>query len=155
MKVGGDYMRKNKKQQIDFKIQELSKDNRDFVLSNVLGDAELKYIDNFIDDKNAIGYFVYSNKDVLGYIHGYILTRFQSTPMMYIHNMSVKNKYRHLGIGTLMMETMKHHAKENHLSKIFLMTSRSNKRAVELFRKENGKVPHNDDMVFVWGEEDL
>jgi len=155
IKVGGDKMKYNRNQELDYKIEKLTKDNRDFVLEHIFGEADLKFIDDFIEDKNAIGYFVYSNEDVLGYIHGYVLTRLQNRPMLYIHNMSVKKKYRHLGIGTLMMETMKHHAKEHNLSKIFLMTSKSNKRAVELFKKENGKVPHKDDVVFVWDEVDL
>jgi len=148
-------MLKKLKKQIDYKIEKLTKDNRDFLLDNLIGDAELSYIDDFIKDQNAIGYFVRSETDVLGYIHGYKLTRLQNRPMLYIHNMSVKKKYRHLGIGTLMMETMKQYAKQNDLSKIFLLTSKSNEQAAALFEKEKGKVPHQDDMVFVWDKEDF
>ena len=141
--------------QIDYKIEELTKENRDFVLEHAFDNAKLDLIDNFIEDKNAIGYFVRTEDDLIGYIQGYMLTRFQHAPMLYIHDMKVMKKYRHLGIGTILMDAMKSHAKKHKLSKIFLITNKSNKRAVGLFKKENGKRPHKDDMVFVWMKEDL
>ena len=55
-------MLKKLKKQIDYKIEKLTKDNRDFLLDNLIGDAELSYIDDFIKDQNAIGYFVRSEQ---------------------------------------------------------------------------------------------
>jgi ribosomal protein S18 acetylase RimI-like enzyme len=148
-------MKYNVEEDIQYKIQELTEDNKDFVVKNIFEKADLKNIDAFISDKNCVGYFVYNEADVLGYIYGYVLPRLQESPMLYIHNMAVKKEYRHLGIGTLMMDAMKQHAKQNQLSKMFLITNKSNKRAVGLFKKEKGIIPHKDDMVFVWGKDDF
>ena len=143
------------KQDIQFKIEQLTQENKDFVVKNIFEEVELQNIDNFIEDKDCVGFFVYSDQDILGYIYGYILPRLHGRPMLYIHNVAVKKKYHHLGIGTLLMDTIKEFAKENKMLKIFLITNKSNKEAVGLFEKEKGKVPHKDDMLFIWQEEDM
>lgn len=141
--------------EVQYKVQELTKDNRDFVVEHAFDGVDLELIDNFIEDKNAIGYFVYTDDSLLGYIQGHQLTRFRHTPMLYIHDMNVMKEYRHLGIGTILMDAMKDHAKKHNLSKVFLYVNKSNKRAVGLFKKEKGKVAHKDNMLMVWLKDDM
>ena len=138
-----------------YRIEELTKENRDFVLEHIHRDAHLDNINEFIENKNVIAFFVRTDDDVFAFIHGYVLPRLQHRPMLYIHNMAVFKKHRHEGLGTLMMNSMLEYAKDNNLSKVFLITNKSNKSAVGLFKKEKGKVPFKDDLVFVWRKEDL
>ncbi len=138
---------------VDYKVYKLHKDNKDFFVQNTVMKSNYDFIDTFIEDSSSLLYFVTEGETICGVIYGYVLTRMNSTPMLYIHSVDVYKDYRRKGIGTLMIDTMIDYAKENDLLKVFLITNKSNEKAMGLYSKTGGKIPYNDDVVFEWKDE--
>lgn len=138
---------------MDFKIKQLTNQNKNFYLQNVEVSTNFDYIDDFLKDPNTFLFFATNDSDVLGTVYGYQLTRMNSKPMMYIHSIDVYEKYQQLGIGTALIETCKKYAVEQAFIKIFLITNKSNQKAMGLYQKTLKNTPHQDDIIFEWKKE--
>lgn len=95
-------------------------------------------------------------RKIVGFVLGYILQRYDNKGnMMYIHEVSVLDDYRCQGIGLALMERARTFQIEENLSKSFLITNKSNKRAVSLYEKSQGKGYATDDILYIFSPEDL
>lgn len=111
-------------------------------------DASEEYLVPFIEDETILSYVAVHEEEVIGFTYGYLLKRINSLPMLYIHSVDVVKEYRGQGVGTLMMTEMLDLKARNKVSKVFLITNKSNKHAVALYEKVGGVTPYEDDLVF-------
>lgn len=135
-----------------YTIERLTKENQLFFVENSIQTSNYDYIDDFINDKNTVLYFAKNDTEVCGVVYGYVLTRLNTKPMLYIHSMDVYQQYRKKGIGTTLMNAMLDYANKLDLYKTFLITNKSNNKAVGLYKKVGGKVLYEDDVVFEYKE---
>lgn len=114
---------------------------------------------SIVPDKERIHSFLADNKnyflvyvvgeEVAGYAYGYELQRVDGkSSMMYIHTIEVSPEYRRQGIGKRIINEITDICRKNGFYKMFLITNKSNIPAVLLYESMNGKVKHDDYVVF-------
>ena len=130
------------------RIREVQNKDVEAIKTHFYEGMESTYFEEFITDKSVISYVVEHHDEVIGFIYGYILKRINSKPMLYIHNVDVIEKYQGRGVGTMMMKKMLELKEENKVIKVFLITNKSNTKAMKLYTKVGGNIPYNDDVVF-------
>lgn len=111
-------------------------------------DSNEQFVEEFLNDSSVISYVVTHNDMVIGLIYGYLLKRINSIPMLYIHSVDVIKGYQGKGVGTLMMKKMLELKEQSNVLKVFLITNKSNEKAMHLYRKVGGDIPYDDDVVF-------
>lgn len=110
-----------------------------------------KAIEFLNDEKNYI-IACLDKERVVGFVLGYELQRYDDqNNMMYVHEVNVLSEYRRQGIGKRIMEELKKICNSRDLSKIFLITRKSNIPAISLYTSTKGKSENEDDIVF-WYE---
>lgn len=110
-----------------------------------------KIIEFLSNNKNYIVACL-DNEKIVGFVLGYELQRYDNqNNMIYIHEVNVLSEYRRQGIGKKMMNELKKLCKNNYLSKMFLITRKTNLSAVNLYKATEGKSDNDDDIVF-WYE---
>ncbi|MTI71590.1 MAG: GNAT family N-acetyltransferase [Firmicutes bacterium] len=112
---------------------------------------EKKVFDFLANKKNYI-IACLDNKKVVGFVLGYELQRYDDqNNMIYIHEVNVLPKYRRQGVGKKMIKELKKISKDKYLSKMFLITKKSNLPAINLYKATKGKSDNDEDIVF-WYE---
>ncbi|MBU5439618.1 GNAT family N-acetyltransferase [Tissierella sp. MSJ-40] len=105
--------------------------------------------------KNSQNYLVVCldhNERVIGFVLGYELNRYDDkNNMMYIHEVGILEEYRRMGIGKELMNQMKMICDTRELSKMFLITNKSNIPAVNLYESSGAKCTEDDNIVY-WYE---
>lgn len=106
-------------------------------------------VERFLEKNNNYLIAYLENKKVIGFVLAYKLQRYdEKNDMIYIHEVGVLEEYRRLGIGKKLMEYVKDICKEENLSKIFLITNKSNIPAVSLYESSGGKATEDDNVVY-------
>lgn len=106
-------------------------------------------IERFLENNNNYLIACLENEKVIGFVLAYKLQRYdEKNDMIYIHEVGVLEEYRRLGIGKKLMEYVKDICKEENLSKIFLITNKSNIPAVSLYESTDGKEMEDDNVVY-------
>jgi len=83
-----------------------------------------------------IGYFDSSNNKLLGFLMGNE-EQWADTKSFYINEICVLNNIQHSGIGTSLLEYLKHILESRSVQEAYLLTERGNAKP-ELFFKRNG-----------------
>ncbi len=103
----------------------------------------------FLSDDNNFLLVGYLDDKPVGYALAYRLERIDArSPMMYLHELDVATEYHRQGVGRALLNELKQICAEQHLSKLFVMTTRSNVPAVNLFESAGGVASSPDDVVY-------
>lgn len=111
--------------------------------------SNLKVSKRFLE--NPYNYLIASveGEKIVGFVLAYQLQRYDGqNDMIYIHEVSVLEEFRQKGIGKKMINEVIRICKENDISKVFLITNKSNKPAICLYESTGAKSSHNDDVVY-------
>lgn len=93
----------------------------------------------FIDDK------------VAGFVMGYQLDSWhKDVKEMLLFDIEVLNEFRRHGIGTKLIEALKDSAIKDGFEELWLPTNKSNKAAVEFYKRTGGVQKHDDDTLFTF-----
>jgi ribosomal protein S18 acetylase RimI-like enzyme len=84
----------------------------------------------------GVGYFKSSNDELLGFLMGNE-EQWADTKSFYINEICVLNNIQHSGIGTSLLEYLKHILESRSVQEAYLSTERGNDKP-ELFFKRNG-----------------
>nr|MBR4280627.1 GNAT family N-acetyltransferase [Clostridia bacterium] len=93
----------------------------------------------FSDDRNWLWAGMTDNH-VVAFAYGYALHRLDGRKMLYLHEVGVAAVHQQQGIGTQMLQALKHECRELGFHRIFLITNQSNAAANALYRKCGGEV---------------
>lgn len=107
--------------------------------------------------KNTINYLLvaYLTDKPVGMLLGYELQRPETQRhMFFVYEMEVVETQRRSGIGRALIDYFKDICKERHGTEVFLLTNRSNEPAMNLFKSAGGKPEGNDNVLFVFTNED-
>lgn len=86
---------------------------------------------------------------VIGFVLGYQLQRYDGqNDMIYIHEVGVMEEYRRKGIGKMMINQLVDLCRNKEISKVFLITSKSNKPAICLYESTGAKAYCDDNVVY-------
>ncbi len=130
------------------KIMKLTKKHVPLLKKSFYSDEIDAFSEAFINDQSVVSYIAISEEEAVGFIYGYILKRINSKPMLYIHSVDVREDKRGQGIGTLMMNEILQLKENGEICKVFLITNKSNEKAMRLYQKVGGNIPFTDDVVF-------
>lgn len=130
------------------KLERLKLTHMEDVKTHFYPNMDESYYSDFVEDKNVISFVCVHNDEVIGLVYGYLLKRINSKPMLYIHSVDVIKKYQGKGVGTLMMHKILELKDKEEVVKAFLITNRSNEKAMHLYRKVGGDIPFSDDVVY-------
>ena len=96
----------------------------------------------FLSDERNWLFAAVDDGHIIGFAYGYELKRLdRSEPMLYIHEVGVKENYQRQGIGYRMMKAMLDECHRRGICKCFLTTYQNNTAANALYRKLGGCVP--------------
>jgi len=85
---------------------------------------------------------------VAGLSFAYRLDTFYSKPKLYLHAIDVLDDYQGRGMGRAIMERMFADGKQDGLEEVFLITQKSNEKAVALYDRCGGITCNQDDIVY-------
>ena len=85
----------------------------------------------------------------VGLIVAYVIPRFRGEAM-FLYEIDVHPKHRRQGIATKLIEALKKTCRTRRLKEIFVLTERSNRAAMHLYRKTGGHRAHSDDALFIY-----
>lgn len=86
---------------------------------------------------------------VIGFVLGYRMQRYDGqNDMVYVHEVDVLEEYQRKGIGKMMINHFLAICRDEGISKVFLITEKSNKPAVCLYESTGAKAFHDDDVVY-------
>lgn len=89
------------------------------------------------------------NEKIIGFVLGYELQRYDGkNNMMYIHEVEILEEYRGKGIGKRIMNKLIDICQSKNMSKAFVITNKSNKRAVHLYESTGGKALDDDSIIY-------
>nr|WP_279289002.1 GNAT family N-acetyltransferase [Anaerosolibacter carboniphilus] len=89
------------------------------------------------------------NEKIIGFVLGYELQRYDGkNNMMYIHEVEILDEYRGKGIGKKIMNKLIDICQSKNMSKVFVITNKSNTRAVHLYESTGGKALDDDSIVY-------
>lgn len=135
---------------MEYTVHLLNKNNKDFFVEHSETTTNDDHIDDFLKDESTLLFYAANEDEVCGVIYGYVLRRLDTLPMLYIHSVDVYERFRRLGIGSSMVQAMIEYAQKNDFYKVFLITNKSNEKAVKLYTKAGGTSKFDDDLVFEW-----
>lgn len=97
---------------------------------------------SFLSDECNWLFAALEDGKIVGFAYGYELKRLdRAEPMVYIHEVGVKETYQRQGIGYAMMKAMLDECHKRGICKCFLTTYQNNTAANALYRKLGGSVP--------------
>lgn len=85
------------------------------------------------DNENIVGYLAGSICDTISYV---------TESFAELDNMYIDDKYRRLGIGTMLIDEFKKYCKEKNIENIKVTASAKNSKAIEFYKK-NGFEDYN------------
>lgn len=106
--------------------------------------------------ENAVNYLLvaYLEDKPVGMLLGYELQRPETKRhMFFAYEMEVIETQRRSGIGRALIDHFKEICKDCNGTEVFLLTNRSNVPAMNLFRSAGGKQEGNDNVLFVFTNE--
>lgn len=126
-------------------------------LNNSLFDLEFNEFDNtlnrgwsfekegkeYFEDviKNEIVFVAQENEKIIGYLAGYVCEQmsYKTETFAELDNMYIDDKYRRLGIGTLLISKFKRYCRDKNIQNIQVTTSAKNNRAIQFYLKNGFK----------------
>ena len=98
--------------------------------------------EHFLSDSRNWLYAAIEDEHILGFAYGYEMNRLdRAEPMLYIHEVGVKETHQRKGIGYNMMCSLLSECEKQGICKCFLTTYQNNIAANALYRKLGGSVP--------------
>jgi len=111
--------------------------------------TDLNIAERFLQNSSNYVIAGIEGEKIIGFVLGYQLQRYDGQDdMIYIHEVSVLEEFRQQGIGKKMINEVIRICKETHISKVFLVTNKSNKPAVCLYESTGAKASYDDDIVY-------
>lgn len=107
-------------------------------------------ITEFIKDKNAYGFIIKDENEIIGFAYGYVLLRPDGRKDFYMHAIDVIEQYQGNGYGTKLMVFIKNYIKTIECRKMFLITNKSNISASKCYKKAGGINNAADEIVYVY-----
>ena len=125
-------------------IQNLKNETRAELRANLSTD----YLREFLSCKS--NYFVAAliDEQPVGFVLAYRLMRVdRSQDMMLFYEIVIDEKYRDQGVGTLLTNELKKICRDEKIMKIWVLTNKSNRAAMALYRKTGGVEDDSGDEV--------
>jgi len=111
--------------------------------------SDLNRAERFLENSSNYVIAGIKGEKIIGFVLGYQLQRYDGQDdMVYIHEVNVLEEFRQQGIGKKMINEVIRICKETHISKVFLVTNKSNKPAVCLYESTGAKASYVDDIVY-------
>lgn len=124
------------------------------LMKNFVDDQNTKYDEEdlltFINEKNAYGFIIKNENNILGFSYGYVLVRPDEKKDFYLHAIDIMDEYQSNGYGTKLMIFINEYIKEIGCRKMFLFTNKSNVSACKCYENAGGKSKTDDDIVYVF-----
>jgi ribosomal protein S18 acetylase RimI-like enzyme len=119
-------------------------------------DVTADYMRIFLgDDKNILILGMEGHSPV-GFALAYLLDRVdRNQAMMLFYEIVVSDRHRAHGIGKMMVNELKRIGLELNVTKIWVLTNKSNSAAVNLYRSTGAKPVGDDDVMFVYEADSL
>ena len=87
--------------------------------------------------------------EIAGFVMGYKLDSWhRNEKEILLYDIEVLQKFRRYGIGTKLVEALKGLAVKERFKELWIPTNKSNKGAVEFYKKIGGIQKYNDDIFF-------
>lgn len=110
-------------------------------------------VNNFINNPDNYLIGCIDSNMVVGFLLAYRLQRYDGkNDMIYIHEIEVMENYQRKGIGRTLIELMHMLCIEMKTYKMFVITNKSNKAAIELYKSSGAISENDDDIVFVYSD---
>lgn len=102
---------------------------------------------------NPSNYFLvaFLDKKAAGFVMGYQLDCWHKDKKeMLLYDIEVLKQFRRHGIGTMLIESLKDFATKDGFEELWLLTNKSNKAAMEFYKRSGGLQKDNDDTLFTF-----
>ena len=124
------------------------------LMLDFMDDENTKYtieeLNNFISNKNNLGFIAIENSKVIAFSFGYILNHPNGENVFYFDAIDVMKDYQGKGIGTELMIYTKNYVRNIGCKEMFLVTNKSNLSACKCYEKSGGISEASDDVVYVY-----
>jgi len=129
-------------------IQILKTDNH----PSAVYESDYSYLVDFL--KNNSNFFIVATEsgEPIGFVLAYELERLdRPQPMMLLYEVSVLESKRRQGVAKAMMNLLKSICRERNILKMWVLTEKTNKAAMQTFESAGGQlVKENDLLMFVY-----
>jgi ribosomal protein S18 acetylase RimI-like enzyme len=98
-------------------------------------------------DKSLVNVVALEGAEVVGFIHGYVLRRFDRTSF-FIYSVDVAEPARRRGIAKAMLTALREHGQRAGWDEAFVFTNASNPAGMALYQSVGGVRPNPDDVMF-------
>lgn len=91
------------------------------------------------------------NNSVVGFVLGYCLDSWhKDSKEILLYDIETLSEYRRNGIGTMLIDKLKSIIKKEGYKELWLPTNKSNKPAVEFYKRMGGIQKNEDDVLFAF-----
>ena len=98
-------------------------------------------------DADLINVVALEGDEVVGFVYGYVLRRFNITSF-FIYSVDVAEHARRQGVGKAMLAALCDRGKREGWDEAFVFTNASNTAAMALYQSADGIRPNPDDVMF-------
>ncbi|MBI1213325.1 MAG: GNAT family N-acetyltransferase [Alphaproteobacteria bacterium] len=98
-------------------------------------------------DTDLVNLVALDGNDVVGFIYGYVLRRFELTSF-FIYSVDIAESVRRRGIGKAMLAALRECGKREGWDEAFVFTNAANAAAMALYQSAGGVRPNGDDVLF-------
>lgn len=110
-----------------------------------------EYLQRFLGDSRNVLYVAEIGGKAEGFLLAYRLDRIDGLPpKVFVYEVDVLEESRRRGIGTQLMDAVRDMIRQEELTNAFVLTNYENEGAVAFYEATGGKVPHGDDVMFVY-----
>jgi ribosomal protein S18 acetylase RimI-like enzyme len=100
-----------------------------------------------LGDKDLVNVVVLDGGEIVGFLYGYILRRFERTSF-FIYSVDVAEHARRQGVAKTMLAALGERGRAGAWDEMFVFTNASNTAAMALYATAGGVRPNPDDVMF-------
>jgi len=113
--------------------------------------VSIEHARSFFQNKANLLFVAFVDDRIAGFLTAHRLDRFKDLrKQIFIYEVDVAEPWRRMGIGRKLMNAVLDFAKAENTDEVFVLTSRSNVAASELYRSVGGILEDRDDLMYVF-----
>jgi ribosomal protein S18 acetylase RimI-like enzyme len=110
------------------------------------------YMQNFLEEHKNILILALEDHSPVGFALAYLLDRVdRNQAMILFYEITVSDNHRGQGLGKRMVNELKRIGHDLNVTKIWVLTNKSNTAAVSLYESTGARQAGDDDILFVYG----